>query len=196
MSYINIREFIRLVIKEDVEKLDSAQILSQYAHRDQKRRSGEPYFLHPQEVANIVSRYYNDTGTYYTALLHDAIEDGIPLGNIEDEDTFFDLLISEIPENNIKLADKIYNSVIALTKKGNEEYSNYIIDLTNDVYAFRVKLADIMQNISDNPSDKQILKYVKAKDLLLQKFGKESPTGISNQHWLDFQNEIEKAKNP
>jgi len=194
MNYINIREFIRFVIKEDAERLDSAQILSQYAHRGQKRRSGEPYFLHPQEVANIVTRYYNDDRTYYTALLHDAIEDGIPIGNIEDKETFFELLMSEIPGEDIKIADSVYNSVLALTKTGEQEYSTYIEGLTGNVYALRVKLADMMQNISDNPSNKQMLKYVKAKDLLLQKFGNNPPAGISNQHWQDFQDEIEKAK--
>jgi len=92
MNDYNIRSFIKHALREN-QNLDSAQVLSQYAHRDQKRRSGEPYFLHPQEVADIVNRYYGDTVTYYTAMLHDALEDGIPLGNIEDEDHFFDLLV-------------------------------------------------------------------------------------------------------
>ena len=45
------RTYIRKVL---IENLDDGQILSQYAHRGQKRRTGEPYFFHPQGVANIV----------------------------------------------------------------------------------------------------------------------------------------------
>jgi (p)ppGpp synthase/HD superfamily hydrolase len=193
MKQAKIREFVRAVIKEN-KQLDSAQILSQYAHRDQKRRSGEPYFLHPQEVADIVSGYYSDTTTYYTALLHDALEDGIPLGNIEDESHFFDLLAEELPESEIELADEIYSSVQTLTKHKAQEYVSYVDSITSDLHAFRVKLADMMQNISDNPSNNQLKKYVKAKNFLVKKFNDQSPPGISSNHWRDFKQVINDAK--
>lgn len=193
MKQVKIREFIRAVIKEN-QQLDSAQVLSQYAHRDQKRRSGEPYFLHPQEVADIVSRYYNDTVTYYTAMLHDALEDGIPLGNIEDESQFFDLLTDELPESEIEFADEIYSSVQALTKHESQEYISYVDSIIPDLHAFRVKLADMMQNISDNPSNNQLKKYVKAKNFLVKKFDNQLPPGISSKHWRDFKQVINDAK--
>jgi len=193
MNYLNIRSFIRQAIQEN-QKLDSAQLLSQYAHRDQKRRSGEPYFLHPQEVADIVNNYYGDTTTYYTAMLHDALEDGIPLGNIEDEDHFFDLLIDELPESEIESADAIYASVQALTKAENQDYTEYLDSVINDEIAFRVKLADMMQNISDVPSARQLKKYVKAKNYLINKFEDKSPPGISEQHWQDFKRVIVDAE--
>ncbi len=192
MSCIEIREFIRLVIKENADALDSAQILSQYAHRGQKRRSGEPYFLHPQEVGDIVKRYYSDIETYYTALLHDAIEDGIPLGNIDDEAAFFDMLMEELPDANLTTIEKIYNSVVDLTRDQGLDYFSYILLLVKNPIALRVKLADIMQNIGDNPSNKQLEKYAKAKNLLLQKFN-QAPTGISKEHWNDFQDEVKEA---
>lgn len=193
MSQKNIREFIRTVLKEERQQLDSAQVLSQWAHQGQKRRSGEPYFLHPQEVADIVKKYYNDHETYYTAMLHDALEDGIPLGNIEDEESFFNMLTSELPESSISSIDSIYNSVVDLTKQKDVDYIQYVTDLTTNPIAFRVKLADMMQNISDRPSERQLKKYVKTKNTLAERFKNQVPPGISKQHWLDFQKTIDRA---
>jgi len=185
MKHKCIREFVRDVIKEE---LDPAQIISQYAHRGQRRRSGEPYFLHPQEVANIVKQYYpNDDIAYYVAMLHDALEDGIPLGNLADEEEFFNILMHEIPDMDTKLIDTIYNSTVALTKADGVDYIDYILRLSSDKHAFRVKLADMMQNIGDNPSERQALKYNNAKDILLQRCGAKGPDVISQKHWHDFQ---------
>jgi len=192
MNYSCIRDFIKYSLKEN-EKLDSAQVLSQYAHRDQKRRSGEPYFLHPQEVADIVKTYYSDIITYYTALLHDALEDGIPLGNIEDEDHFFDLLVDELPEADLEIAEQIYTAVKALTKESGQSYIGYVNSLINDEYAMRVKLADMMQNASDNPSQGQVEKYANTKTFLVDKFNNSAPPGISKNHWNDFKEVIDAA---
>ena len=194
MSRKSIREFIRFVLKEEKQHLDSAQILSQWAHQGQKRRSGEPYFLHPQEVANIVKRYYSDIETYYTAMLHDALEDGIPLGNIKNEEAFFDVLLGEIPNATIENVDTIYNAIVDLTKTVNDDYFSYVVNLTNNPIAFRVKLADMMQNTGDNPSDRQLRKYVKAKNLLVDQFKNKPPPGISPVHWQEFKRAIESAE--
>lgn len=192
MSQKNIREFIRFILAEE-EYLDSAQILSQWAHQGQKRRSGEPYFLHPQEVANIIKKYYSDIETYYTAMLHDALEDGIPMGNIKDEDAFFDLLSTEASEATIENIDNIYNSVVDLTKPEGADYFSYVLKLTSNPIAFRVKLADMMQNVSDNPSERQLKKYVKTKNLLVDKFKNQAPPGISDSHWKSFKRTIDRA---
>ena len=194
MSQKKIREFIRLVIKEENQQLDSAQVLSQWAHHGQKRRSGEPYFLHPQEVANIITRYYSDTETYYAAMLHDALEDGIPLGNIKDEESFFDILAAELPNAAIESLDKIYNSIVDLTKQPGSDYYSYVLKLTHNPIAFRVKLADMMQNISDNPSERQLQKYVKTKDMLVDQFNDKAPPGISADHWKNFKTVINNAQ--
>ena len=192
MKHRCIREFIRDVIKE---KLDPAQIISQYAHQGQRRRSGEPYFLHPQEVANIIVKYYpSDTIAYYVAMLHDALEDGIPLGNLADEEEFFNILMHEIPDMDTQLIDTIYNSTVALTKTAGSDYIDYVINLSSDKHAFRVKLADMMQNIGDNPSERQVIKYSNAKDALIQQFGDNGPIEISPKHWHDFKKIISQTQ--
>lgn len=186
-----LREFVASVLSEE-DSLDSAQIISQYAHQGQKRRTGEPYFLHPQEVADIVKKYYSDIETYYTAMLHDALEDGIPLGNIKDEEDFFNMLAAELPAESIDSIDDIYNSVVDMTKPEGSDYFEYVIKLSDNPIALRVKMSDMMQNISDFPSAKQVVKYSKAKDKLVRHFD-GPPPGITDKHWSDFIATIEKA---
>jgi len=168
--------------------------LSQYAHRNQFRRSGEPYFFHPQEVGEIVDDYYDDDITYHVAMLHDALEDGIPLGNINDEDHFFDLLIDELDEADIESADQIFDAVKLLTKQAGQDYIDYVNLVVKNRHALRVKLADMMQNIGDNPSQKQVVKYANAKDYLVKAFSDKVPAGISSKHWQDFKQAIENAQ--
>ena len=127
-------------------------------------------------------------------MLHDALEDGIPLGNIDDEDQFFDLLVDELPESEIESADRIYTAVQDLTKQSDQHYESYVNSVTDNMYAFRVKLADIMQNIGDNPSPRQLRKYAKTKDFLVDKFNNNVPPGISANHWEDFKRAISDAE--
>ncbi len=192
--YTDIKKYVALIIEQG-EGLNSIQVLSQYAHRGQTRRTGKPYFFHPQEVANIIKKYYNDDVTYYTALLHDALEDGIPLGNIDNEQQFFDLLVNELPDSDVAIIDEIYTAVSVLTKGDGLVYNEYVVGLLENVSAFRVKLADIMQNITDSPTEKQVKKYVNIEKLLLKMFNDEVPTGISKKHWNDFQKVVRLAEN-
>lgn len=182
------RTYVRTLL---IENLDDGQILSQYAHRGQKRRTGEPYFFHPQGVADIIRKYYpNDSAAYYTALLHDAIEDGIPLGNIQDVDELYDYLTDIIEDD--ELVSEIFNSIAALTKPAGGDYFSYIESLSGEPTAFKVKIADMMHNLSDNPSEKQIKKYSKAFSVL----GTENmaPPHISSDHWQAFKDHVEYVK--
>ena len=66
--------------KEITRRVDSKQILRAYNyafehHGDQKRRSGEPYIIHPINVAYILASVGLDEATISAALLHDVVED-------------------------------------------------------------------------------------------------------------------------
>ena len=60
-------------VEEDV--LNRAYVFSMKMHGSQKRASGDPYFVHPLEVAGILTNYKLDSKTIATALLHDTVED-------------------------------------------------------------------------------------------------------------------------
>jgi GTP pyrophosphokinase/guanosine-3',5'-bis(diphosphate) 3'-pyrophosphohydrolase len=57
------------------ERLDKAFNFAVKAHQNQKRASGDPYSVHPIEVANILTELKLDSATITTGLLHDTIED-------------------------------------------------------------------------------------------------------------------------
>ena len=113
----------------------------------------------------------------------------MPLG----ERSFFDVLTNELPAESINSIDTIYNSVVDLTRPDGVDYFSYIENLTSNPIAFRVKLADMMQNISDNPSKRQLEKYAKTKNLLVDKFNDKPPPGISAAHWKSFKGTIKNA---
>ncbi|MDP3641351.1 MAG: HD domain-containing protein, partial [Alphaproteobacteria bacterium] len=59
---------------------------SKFHHRFQQRSSGEPYFVHPLEVARIATTWKLDSQSIITALLHDTVEDtAATLADIEKE---------------------------------------------------------------------------------------------------------------
>ena len=59
----------------DKDLLKKAIEFSKIAHKEQKRASGEPYFTHPLEVANILADLKLDDSSIITGLLHDTVED-------------------------------------------------------------------------------------------------------------------------
>ena len=59
----------------DPDRLDKAYNFAVKAHQNQKRASGDPYSVHPIEVANILTELKLDSATITTGLLHDTIED-------------------------------------------------------------------------------------------------------------------------
>ena len=57
------------------ESLNKAYKFALDAHKNQKRKTGDPYVIHPVAVANILSDLKLDSATIVTGLLHDTIED-------------------------------------------------------------------------------------------------------------------------
>ena len=68
-------KFSQVYADADREALEKAYKFAEIAHANQKRASGEPYFIHPCAVANILIDMGLDAATVSAALLHDTIED-------------------------------------------------------------------------------------------------------------------------
>ncbi|KJV54400.1 HD domain protein [Orientia tsutsugamushi str. Kato PP] len=66
---------VRFDTKIDLDKVEKAIFYAQKYHGQQKRDTGEPYYMHPLEVAYMVSDYIFKTDTIITAILHDTLED-------------------------------------------------------------------------------------------------------------------------
>jgi len=184
-----LREFIKEVLNpcgdSDLDKIFTTATM---AHSGQTRRSGEPYIEHPIEVATLIRRYYPGSDILCkAALLHDALEDAPALGNVKDADELFSFIADAA--DSADEAEKITSLVRALTKMEGEEYDSYVLALSNNPDAIKIKMADMLHNLRSSPSEKQIKKYGHAISIIEDSFGGKPP-GVSDDHWLDIKAEI------
>ena len=132
------------------------------AHKNQKRKSGEPYIIHPTAVACILADMGADCETICAGLLHDTIEDcdGITTEIIAEN---FNETIADLVEGVTKIKKK---SPDDNTKEAN---MHKIIDsITKDVRIFNIKLADRLHNMRTmeyQSPEKQISKSLETLEI-------------------------------
>ena len=120
------------------------------AHQGQTRRDGlTPYIEHPQAVAARMSTF-DEKGV---AWLHDVLEDT----GLTDQD----LLDKGVPQ-------RIVDGVTYMTKREGESYIDYLCGVRNNPLSKAVKIADMLHNLSDAPTRKQVIKYAKGLLFLLE----------------------------
>ena len=133
-------------IKEyDEENADIAYRAYQYAlvlHEGQYRQSGEPYIIHPLNVAYILAEMHADIDTICAGLLHDTLEDT----NIRKEDIAHDFnqTVADLVDGVTKLSKMNFSS------KQDQIYANIrkiITGITEDVRIIIIKLADRLHNM-------------------------------------------------
>ena len=89
---------------EAIEKIDRAYEFAANFHRDQKRRSGEPYINHPVEVAIILAHdLHMDEDVICSALLHDTVED--TSATLEDLSDMFGADVASLVDGVTKLTN-------------------------------------------------------------------------------------------
>jgi len=159
------------------------------AHVGQTRRDGSEYFTHPSEVRNIARGFYpQDHVVQMAALLHDSLEDapGSTMKSIEEMEEFIRGSIQDPAAG-----DEVIRVVRALTHEKGGDYTSYVVSLMNDRPALRVKLADMVHNLSDAPRPKQKMKYKAALDAMGDQTGGAPPPGISSEHWEQLYSLVE-----
>ncbi len=112
------------------------------AHKNQKRKSGDPFVKHPLAVANILSDLKLDSATIVTGLLHDTIED---------TKTTYDVVLKEFGKEVADLVEGV-TKISALENKAAENYraENFrklILATSKDIRVLLVKLADRLHNM-------------------------------------------------
>ncbi len=129
--------------KEDIEKIEKAFSIADEAHKEQKRRSGEPYIIHPLAVAVILADMGMDTDSICAALLHDVVED-TPTTAKEIRDVF-----GEDVELLVEGVTKLGQIPFAASKE--EEQSENIrkmfLAMSRDIRVIIIKLADRVHNM-------------------------------------------------
>lgn len=111
-------------------------------HKDQKRKSGEPYIIHPLNVAQIVAEMGLDTATICAALLHDVVEDTNATYEIISKR--FGIEIADIVEGVTKLT----NSFATNEERQAENYKKLFLAMDKDIRVILLKIADRLHNVT------------------------------------------------
>ena len=124
------------------EKVRKAYEFAKKEHGDQCRRSGEPYIIHPLEVAYILAELEMDEDTICAALLHDVVED-TPVTNKNIED-MFGTSVAEMVAGVTKLNSLSYSSA---QERQVEDYRKMFLAMGKDIRVILIKLADRLHNM-------------------------------------------------
>ena len=141
--------------KEDKKEIRKAFNLAVKGHENTRRKSGEPYILHPIAVANICAKEIGlGTTSIICALLHDIVEDtDYTIGDIQ---KIFGKKIATIINGLTKISD-VFDQKVSLQA---ENFRKMLLTLSDDVRVILIKLADRLHNMRtlDAMSKQQKLK--------------------------------------
>ena len=135
----------RRLSAEDVERIEQAYTLAREAHMEQKRKSGEPYIMHPVAVAKIVAEELRlGANPIIAAFLHDVVED-TPY-TIEDiRERFGDdvaFLVDVVTKKKKKNSSSSAGSSSQI-----DNYKQMLNSLHYDIRALLIKLSDRLHNM-------------------------------------------------
>ncbi len=142
-QYRTLEEKVRLLRpKDDLAQLERAYHYAADLHKNQKRKSGEPYISHPLAVAHILADMQMDLVSIQTGLLHDVVEDTI--AKPEDVRDRFGEEVARCVDGVTKL------SKIRLANREDrqaESLRKMLLAMTGDIRVIIVKLADRLHNM-------------------------------------------------
>jgi len=152
MRFLKRRNFVRFTdIKEEVASyspdadfslLEKAYVFSAKVHKGQTRLSGEPYLIHPLEVAMILAKLRMDLPTISAGLLHDVLED--TLTSFQELKELFGEEIANLVDGVTKIS-KLPFSDPKITQA--ETYRKMIMAMAKDIRVILIKLADRLHNV-------------------------------------------------
>jgi GTP diphosphokinase / guanosine-3',5'-bis(diphosphate) 3'-diphosphatase len=148
-----VEEILKYNPQADVDLLERAYVLSAKAHKGTVRLSGEPYLIHPLEVAYILTKMYLDVPSVVAGLLHDTLEDSYLTK--EEIEQYFGADVAGLVDGVTKIS--------RIEEQSSEEsraetLRKMILAMSKDIRVILIKLADRyhnMQTLSYLSPDKQ-----------------------------------------
>jgi GTP diphosphokinase / guanosine-3',5'-bis(diphosphate) 3'-diphosphatase len=138
---------------DDLELVKKAYDFSQKHHAGQTRASGEPYLVHPLEVANVLADMKMDTVSIAAGLLHDSVEDtSVTTVEIQQE---FGEQVAHIVEGVTKISKIDFSST---EEAQAENLRKMMLAMVDDIRVVMIKLADRLHNmrtLEHLPPDRQ-----------------------------------------
>ena len=128
--------------RADIKLIRRAYEYAKKNHGNQLRKSGEPYIIHPLQVAYILADLGLDESTICAGLLHDVIED-TPITH-EDIEKEFGTEVAEMVEGVTKLGKLLYMTV---EEQQVEDYRKMFLAMGKDIRVIIIKLSDRLHNM-------------------------------------------------
>lgn len=129
--------------RQKIEIITKAFNFANAAHKGIKRRSGEPYILHPLAVARIVVREIGLGSTSIcSALLHDVVEDTDY--TVEDIENLFGSKIAQIVDGLTKISGGVFNEIAS---EQAENFRKLLLTMSEDIRVILIKIADRLHNM-------------------------------------------------
>ena len=129
--------------RKKVDVITKAFNLAYDAHKGSRRRSGEPYIMHPLAVARIVSREIGLGSTSISAaLLHDVVEDTDY--TVEDLEMIFGERVARIVDGLTKISSGMFGSNVSAQA---ENFRKLLLTMSNDIRVILIKIADRLHNM-------------------------------------------------
>src|SRR6187200_3193316 len=165
----------------DIELLRRAYVFSAFEHKGQVRHTGEPYLVHPLEVADLLADMKLDVVAVAAGLLHDIVEDTqTPIERIKE---LFGADVAHVVEGVTKLGAISFSSN---AERQAENFRKMLLAMVDDIRVILVKLADRLHNmrtLEHLPEERRVKIAQDTRDIYAP---------IANRLWMSkVKNELE-----
>lgn len=157
------RFFVYITSKEAREKVEEAYEFAKEAHKNQFRKSGEPYIHHLIEVCYILAEIQTGPSTLIAGLLHDTVEDtNVSLETIKEKfgEDVMNIVDSLTKIQRLKLSHRSEEDFVA------EDHRKIFLGMAKDVRVILIKLADRLHNMRTLDSLSEVRQKVLAKETI------------------------------
>jgi len=146
----------------DTSMIEKAYGIAYEAHKDQKRRSGEPYIIHPVSVAIVLAELELDKETIVAGILHDVVEDTVlTLDEITEE---FGAEVALLVDGVTKLTQLSYSKDKVEIQA--ENLRKMFLAMAKDIRVILIKLADRLHNMRTLEYQSPIKQKEKARETM------------------------------
>ena len=157
------RAIARYAPYADETRIRKAFLFADKRHESQKRRSGEPYIIHPVAVAEVVAEMGLDTDAITAALLHDCLEDTAT--SFDEIASEFSLPVAQMVEGVTKLTRVEYST---LEEQQMENLRKMFMAMSKDIRVILIKIADRLHNMRTmqyQKPEKQVSKSMETMEI-------------------------------